>query len=191
MLRRSLPSRSGLTYRLAGVLALGCLLGVFAPTAVGGSRSDTTVEFRGVTMRLPGTWNQRVVPRSSANALHALTVGNMQVGRPEYLLGHNDPRLHWPADGVLISLIDWTGQHSGRMEFAPATLPVRVTARNVGGFEGIPAKHAFVRTQVRVGCKRLELWVQFGRTLTTRATIARANQALSSLSLAAGACRAA
>jgi hypothetical protein len=191
VLRRSLPSRSGLRYRLAGVLALGCLPAVLAPTAVGGNRSDTTVEFRGVTMRLPGIWNQRIFPRSSANALHALTVGNMQLGRPEYLLGHSDRRLRWPADGVLISLIDWSGIQSGRMAFAPATLPVRVTARNVGGFEGIPANHAFVRTQVRVGCKRLELWVQFGRTLTTRATIARANQALSSLSLAAGACRAA
>ena len=171
--------------------ALGCALGVLAPTAAGSDRSDTAVEFRGVTMRLPGTWNQRVFPRSSANALHALTVGNMQVGRPEYLLGHNDPRLRWPADGVLISLIDWSGQHSGHMDFAPATLPLRVTARNVGGFEGISANHAFVRIQVRIRCKRLELWVEFGRRLTTHATVARANRALSSLSLAPGACGAA
>src|SRR4051812_34402555 len=165
VLRRSLPSRCAPRFRLVAVLVLGCLPGVLALTAAGGDRSDTTIEFRSVTMRLPGAWNQRVFPRSSTNVLHALTAGNMQVGRPEYLLGHNDPRLRWPADGVLISLIDWSGQHSGRMEFAPTTLPVRVTARNVGGFEGISAKHAFVRTQVRVGCKRLELWVEFGRSL--------------------------
>ena len=101
-----------------------------------GDRSDTTVEFRGVAMRLPGTWHQRVFPRISANALHALTA-NMRWAAPSTCSDTPIPACGGRADGVLISLIDWSGRHSGRMEFAPATLPLRVTARNVGGFEGI------------------------------------------------------
>jgi hypothetical protein len=142
-------------------------------------------------MGFPGIWYSRLTPRNGVNTVPAITVGNLRPGRFAYMLGHNDPRLRWPRDGVLISVVDWSGEQTAGMHFPRASLPLRVPPENVGTLEGIPQGHAFARVQARVRCKRLEIWVQFGRGLTTRETVARADALLGSFALAPGACAAA
>jgi hypothetical protein len=169
------------------VLVLGCAIGVLAPPAAQGD-SGTSFRFRGITMGFPGTWHQRLTPRNDMNTVPAITVGNLRPGRFTYMLGHNDPRLRWPPGGVLISVIDWSGEQTAAMHFPRATLPLRMPPENVGTLEGIRPGHAFARVQARVRCKRIEIWVQFGRSLTTPETVARANALLGSLALAPGTC---
>jgi hypothetical protein len=77
----------------------------------------------------------------------------------------------------MISVIDESGD-TGATHAEAAALPLRVRARDVGGFEGIPPSHAFARRSVRVNSRLIEVWVQFGHRRLTAADLNRANRLL-------------
>jgi len=154
------------------LLALGAVVVVAA--AVGttyGVRSSGNS--RGVCVTAPPGW--RTESLHQPGVVPTLRMTNFAFGRPDYVGGHDDPKLHWPAGGILISIGDWTGAATPAMRSAypPIAGSLRVRARSFSSFEGV---RNLGQLHVSFQGRLLEVWVQ--ARPTTPSTIAAANRAL-------------
>ena len=132
----------------------------------------------GVCATPPSGWRARAQELPGAAPQLALT--NFRFGRLEYLGGHDDPRLHWPRGGVLITISDWTSSSTAAMRsrYLPVSAPLVVRASDFAPFEGV---RDLGRRQVALDGRLLEVWVQ-PRPLTP-AAIAAANRELARVSV--------
>jgi hypothetical protein len=120
-------------------------------------------------------WQSRAVRRPGTPPAMLLT--NFRFGRPGYLYGHDDPNLHWPRGGILISIASWTSGATKATEpqFRPAT-GLRISATDFSSFEGV---RDLGQRHVRLNGQLLEVWVQARPTNAT--TIAAANRELTNV----------
>src|SRR5262249_9259090 len=139
------------------LLALGAIA-VVAAAVVGttyGLRSSSNS--RGVCVTAPPGWRTGTLHQPGVGPTLRMT--NFPFGRPDYLGGHDDPKLHWPAGGILISIGDWTGAATPAMksEYPPIVGSPRVRARNFSSFEGV---RNLGQLHVSFHGRLLEVWVQ-------------------------------
>lgn len=123
---------------------------------------------------LPG-WQSRAV--SSPGTPPALLLTNFRFGRVDYLYGHTDPQLHWPHEGILISIANWTSGATKAMrpQYRP-TSALRIVASDFASFEGV---RDLGQQHVQLSGQLLEVWVQ--ARPTNASTIAAANRELTNV----------
>jgi hypothetical protein len=156
---------------IAAALALiGLAVGLFA--AFGSQRhagvSNKSAPAGHLCVRDTQGWRSLTDARPGIAPTLVLT--NFRFGRLDYLYGHTDRRLRWPADGILISIADWTRGATDAMKTNYLNRPLQVGAGDFRSLEGVAnlgQRHVTLRGHL------LELWVQ--ARPTTPATIRAAN----------------
>lgn len=150
------------------LLALGAVV-LVAAAAVGGTLATrSSGNSFGICATAPSGWKQRTFT-DHGRTPPTVVLTNFRFGRLAYDFGITDPRLHWPANGVLVAVGNWPPDST-----VSRVGPLRVTQAAFAGMEGssLPTVHSGVRSHGRI----LDYFVTVGAL--TPATIAAANQAL-------------
>jgi hypothetical protein len=120
-------------------------------------------------------WQSRAL--RSPGTPPAMLLTNFRFGRPDYLYGHDDPKLRWPNGGILISIANWTSAATKAMEpqYQP-TSGLGIAAADFASFEGV---RDLGQRHVSLNGQLLEVWVQ--ARPTNASAIAAANRELANV----------